>query len=136
MKRGVNVRSHIAFALAGVAICFVFCTAARSGDQQEIPSINGSVGSCSALFTVTDAAKKPIYDAKINVVIRYGFGGLHKTELQVGTNSDGKAKVIGLPEKSKKALEFRIRSGDLSKTVLINPSEKCESSVEVVLDGK
>ena len=85
---------------------------------------------------MTDAAKKPIYDAKINVVIRYGFGGLHKTELQVGTNSDGKAKVIGLPEKSKKALEFRIRSGDLSKTVMVNPSEKCASSVEVVLDGK
>ncbi len=120
----------------GVLLILIRAGAARADEKNEIPSVNGSVGSCSALFTVLDAAKKPIYDAKVSVTIHYGFAGLHKVDLLVGTNGDGKARVIGLPEKSKKPLEFRIRSGELSKTVEVDPTEKCESAVEVVLDGK
>jgi len=106
---------------------------ATAGDEPQVPVINGMAGACSANFTVTDSEKKPIYDAKIEVTIRYGFAGMHKSELQIGTNSDGKARVTGLPEKSKKPLEFRVSSGTLSKTVRINPTEKCDSSVDVVL---
>ncbi len=135
-RKDIKVKKVIAACACFVVLFVAFDRDLRAGDQPEIPSINGSVGSCSALFTVLDAAKKPIYDAKINVVIRYGFGGLHKVELQVGTNSDGKARVIGLPEKSKKPLEFHVRSGDLSKTVMVDATAKCESSVEVVLSGK
>ncbi len=103
----------------------------------EIPVVNGVLGSCSANFTVSDTAKKPIYDAKIDVVIHYGFLGLHKTELHVGTNSDGKARVAGLPERPKKPLEFDITKGTLSKTVLHDPFEKCDANLEVTLgDGK
>jgi hypothetical protein len=107
--------------------------AAPAAEEPEVPVINGMVGSCSANFTVLDAGKKPIYNAKIEVVIRHGFAGIRKSELQVGTNSEGKARVIGLPEKAKKALEFTVSSGSLSKTVLLNPQEKCTASVEVVL---
>ncbi len=133
MKKAIAVWSCSGLALIGTALVLVFGSVVVAAEKDEIPSVNGLVGSCSALFTVLDAAKKPIYDAKINVVIRYGFAGLHRTELQVGTNSDGKAKVIGLPEKAKKPLEFRVRSGELSKTVLVDPTLKCDSSVEVVL---
>jgi len=107
--------------------------AATDRDKPEVPVINGMAGSCSANFTVTDTDKKPIYNAKIEVVIRYGFVGMHKSELQIGTNSDGKARVTGLPEKVKKPLEFRVSSGSLFKTVPVNPTEKCDSSLEVVL---
>jgi hypothetical protein len=124
------------FVPAMVALVFILGAAAVAADKPEVPEINGMVGSCSANFTVTDTEKKPIYNAKIEVVIRYGFGGLHKSELQIGTNSEGKARVIGLPEKVKKPLEFRISSGPLSKTVLVNPTEKCDASVEVVLGAK
>jgi hypothetical protein len=121
-------------ATVAVSLLFPLGAAAAIADQKpEVPVINGMVGSCSANFTVTDSEKKPIYNAKINVIIRYGFLGLHKSELQIGTNSEGRARVTGLPDKVKKPLEFRISSGSLSKTVLVNPTEKCDSSVEVVL---
>jgi hypothetical protein len=107
--------------------------AALAAEEPEVPVINGMVGSCAANFTVLDAGKKPIYNAKIEVVLRHGFAGMRKSELQVGTNSEGKARVIGLPEKAKKDLEFKVSSGSLSKTVLINPQEKCTATVEVVL---
>jgi hypothetical protein len=116
-----------------MALFLNLAAAATAGDEPEVPVINGMAGSCSANFTVTDGEKKPIYDAKIEVIIRYGFVGMHKSELQIGTNSDGRARVTGLPEKAKKPLEFRVSSGSLSKTVRINPTEKCDSTVEVVL---
>ncbi len=116
-----------------IALALIPSPAALAVEEPEVPVINGMVGSCSAIFTVLDAGKKPIYNAKIEVTLRYGFGGFHKNELQIGTNSQGKARVTGLPEKVKKPLEFRVFSGSLSKTVLVNPQEKCASSVEVVL---
>ena len=118
------------------SLFFMAGGAVVAADASEVPVINGGVGSCSATFTVKDVDKKPIYNAKIEVVIRYGFLGLHKNELQIGTNSDGKARVIGLPEKVKKPLEFRISSGDLYSTVEVNPTIKCDSTLEVVLEAK
>jgi hypothetical protein len=115
-----------------VSLLVTFATAIAD-EKPEVPVINGMVGSCSVNFTVTDSDKKPIYNAKIDVIIRYGFRGFHKSELQIGTNSEGKARVIGLPDKVKKPLEFRVSSGTLSKTVPVNTTEKCDSSVEVVL---
>jgi hypothetical protein len=85
---------------------------------------------------VTDSEKKPIYNARIEVEIRYGALGLHKVELQVGTNGDGKARVIGLPEKRKKPLQFLISSGQLSKVVPLDPTAKCNAEIEVILGPK
>jgi len=53
-----------------------------------------------------------------------------------GTNSDGKARVIGLPDKVRKALEFQITNGSLSKTIMHNPSTKCGATIEVDLGTK
>jgi hypothetical protein len=104
-----------------------------AAQSPEVPVVDGHIGACSATFTVTDSQKKPVYDAKIDVAVRYGFAGLHKTELQVGTNSDGKARVAGLPERVKKPLEFVITKGSISKTVLVDPSKKCDGTIEVTL---
>ncbi len=103
---------------------------------QELPVVDGHLGSCTASFTVTDGQKKPIYDAKIDVTIRYGFLGLHRIELQVGTNSEGKARVAGIPERSKKAFEFRVSKGEAVKTIEYDPSTKCKASFDVVLATK
>jgi hypothetical protein len=124
------------FLLHGAALLFIFCTAAIAGDKPEVPEINGNAGSCSVSFTVTNSEHKPIYNAKIEVVIRYGAMGLHKSELQVGTNSDGKARVTGLPEKMKKPLEFSISSGEFSKKVTLEPKSKCHETFDVVLGTK
>jgi hypothetical protein len=109
---------------------------AALAEEQDIPTVDGHLGACSTLFTVLDAGSKPIYNARIMVDIRYGFLGLRKMSLEVGTNSDGKGRVAGLPEKSKNPLEFVITSGRLSKKTLINIAAKCNDSVEVKLGAQ
>ncbi len=123
-------------ALVGVALLLVLSGTAWPADEPEIPVVDGHLGSCTALFTVLGKDKKPVYDAKIDVVIHYGFLGLHKLELQVGTNSEGKAKVAGLIERPKQPLEFHIVRGAQSKTVLHDPAEKCNATIEVILGSE
>ena len=100
---------------------------------QEVPKIDGGVGACRADFTVRDGEKKPIYNAQISVQLRYGFMNMRKTDLQVGTNSDGKARFTGLPNFPKKPLAFHIKSGTVSKTVTDDPSTNCNAVYDVVL---
>ena len=112
--------------------------AARSPVQSpaqapEIPVVDGGLGSCQADFTVKDDSAKPIYNAKIHTTIKYGFFSKRKTELEVGTNSDGKARVTGLPNLPKKPLEFSIKSGTVSTTVTDDPSNNCKAVFDVTL---
>ena len=100
----------------------------------SVPVIKGDLGPCSADFTVLDSNNKPVYDAKIHVTILYGFMNKRKTDLEIGTNSDGKARIEGLPDKLKKPpLEFRIRGGDLGKTVAQDPATDCHATFNVQL---
>jgi len=105
-----------------------------ANNAPEVPVVDGGLGSCRADFTVKDEAGKPIYNAKIDVTLK--SGGLfsrRKTELEVGTNSDGKARFTGLPDSPKKPLEFQIKSGTVSKAVTDDPSTSCNAVYEVTL---
>ena len=116
------------------AVAFLaICGATTTANPADIPSVDGGVGSCRADFTVKDGASKPIYNAKIEVLLRYGFMNMRKTDLQVGTNSDGKARFTGLPNFPKKPLEFHIKSGTVSKTVTDDTSTNCNAIYDVVL---
>jgi hypothetical protein len=95
--------------------------------------VDGGLGSCRADFTVKDGSDKPIYNAKIHVLIRYGFLSKRKTELEVGTNSDGKARVTGLPNMPKKPLEFTIKSGTVERNIADDPSNDCHANFDVTL---
>jgi hypothetical protein len=100
----------------------------------DVPVIKGDLGPCSADFTVLDSSNKPLYDAKIEVRILYGLMNKRKLDLEIGTNSDGKARIEGLPDKLKKPpLEFRIRAGDSRKSVTQNPATDCHASFDVQL---
>jgi len=100
----------------------------------EVPIINGNLGPCTADFTILDSSDKPIYDAKIHVTILYGFMNKRKSDLEIGTNSDGKARFEGLPDKLKKPpLEFKVQSGDLSKYVKHDPATDCHPNFTVAL---
>jgi hypothetical protein len=99
----------------------------------EVPVIKGELGPCSADFTVSDSANKPLYDAKIHVTVRYGFMSKRKTDLEVGTNSDGKARIEGLPNKVKKPLEFQVRHEQLLKSLLHDPATECHANFTVAL---
>jgi hypothetical protein len=100
----------------------------------EVPVINGNLGPCTADFLVTDASNKPIYDAKIHVTILYGFMNKRRSDLEIGTNSDGKARFEGLPDKLKKPpLEFKVRSGEQTKSVMHDPAVECHANFTVAL---
>jgi len=115
--------------LAGAAFGHVLYAA-----PVDVPVIKGDLGPCSADFTVLDSNNKPVYDAKVHVTILYGFMNKRKSDLEIGTNSDGKARIEGLPDKLKKPpLEFRIRGGDLRKSVTQNPATDCHASFNVQL---
>jgi hypothetical protein len=100
----------------------------------DVPVIKGDLGPCSADFTVLDSTDKPVYDAKVHVTILYGFMNKRKTDLEIGTNSDGKARIEGLPDKLKKPpLEFKIRGGALQKSVTQDPATDCHAIFNVQL---
>jgi hypothetical protein len=116
------------------AIIFLaVCGGALAAQAPEVPFENGGIGPCRTDFTVKDGAGKPLYNAKINVVLKYGFMNLRKTELEVGTNSDGKARFTGLPNFPKKPLAFHIKSGTVSRTVTDDPRTDCNATFAVTL---
>lgn len=106
---------------------------AQQAPQVPVPVVNAELGPCYANFEVTDGGGKPLYDAKIHVLIRYGFLSKRKMDLEVGTNSDGKARVTGLPQELKKNPVFRISYGGQSRSVQYDPATNCHASYNIAL---
>ena len=105
-----------------------------AGNPADVPSVSGGLGPCTADFIVVDASNKPIFDAKIHTAVKYGFMSKRDTDLEIGTDSDGKARIEGLPDKLKKPpMEFTIRSGDLTKSVTNDPAANCHPTFNVTL---
>ena len=102
-------------------------------DQPKVATVDAGIGSCKASFSVKDGAGKPIYNSKISVLIKYGFMNLRQTDLEAYTNVEGQARFTGLPNLSKKPLEFNVSSGTVSKTVTDDPVEKCDAVFDVTL---
>lgn len=112
---------------------FAPCAPLLANNLPQVPVVDGKVGSCQADFTVKDEAGKPIYNATIKVTLRYGIFNKRRMDLEIGTNSDGKARIIGLPDSPKKPLEFQIKSGTVSKSISDDPSTNCNAVYEVTL---
>ena len=98
----------------------------------ELPILHARLGDCSADFTVKDADGKPIYNATIVVRVRYGFMNVKRMDLEIGTNSDGKARVDTLPSKAK-PMVYEITKGDLKTTVEQDLAKTCKGTYDVVL---
>ena len=135
-------RMWLAVSLASLLVVSISTFAASSSlkpqgqDPADIPIVKGGAGACTADFVVTDASGKGIYDAKIHILIQYRFLALHKLDLTVGTNYQGKARMEGLPEQIKRTAEFKISHGDQSKTVPYDPLDNCHPRNEVTLGDK
>jgi len=119
--------------MAAIALLLIAGLGLPTAKAAEVPVIKGELGPCTADFTVTDSANKPLYNAKIHVTVRYGFLSKRKTDLEVGTNNDGKARVEGLPDKVKKPLEFQVRHEQLLKSLLHDPATECHANFTVAL---
>lgn len=98
-----------------------------------VTEISADLGPCSAEFHVTDMAGNPLYNAKVHTVIRYGFLSKRKLELDAGTNADGRARFIKLPETLKKPVEFTITNGVDTATRNFSPATDCQASFNVPL---
>jgi hypothetical protein len=108
----------------------------QAPNSADVPVAKGDAGPCSADFVVSDPPGKGVYDAKISIQIKYGFMGLHKLDLTVGTNFEGKARIEGLPEQIKGSAEFKISHGNQNKTVTYDPTDNCHPRHEVTLGEK
>jgi hypothetical protein len=95
--------------------------------------ISADLGGCSALITVTDAAGKPIFNAKVSTRIHYGFMAAKKIDLEAYTSANGQVKVNHLPEVPKKPIFFYVSKGDLLETVEFTPDVHCRASYDVKL---
>jgi hypothetical protein len=105
-------------------------------DPKSVPVVDGGIGACTADFTVTDAAGAPVYAAKINVHIAYGFMYARKLDLEVGTNSNGKARFTGLPERVKHGLYFEASEGNRTAEAFDDPATTCKAQFTVALRKK
>jgi hypothetical protein len=125
----------LAFSLLSTGLLLP-ANADSKSDSKTIPVIDGGIGPCSADFTVTDASGAPVYDTKVRVHIEYGFMGLHKLDLEVGTNIDGKARFEGLPAKTKRGLLFQAVQGDREGSAFDDPANTCKGQFAIALESK
>jgi len=122
--------------LLSVPVRVISQTGTGSVDPKAIPSIDGSIGPCSADFTITDPSGAPVYAAKISVHIAYGFMNVRRLDLELGTNSQGKARFIGLPDRLKHGVYFHASEGDRTGEAFDDPANTCKAEFTIKLEKK
>jgi hypothetical protein len=106
--------------------------APQARTPQEVPVLKANLGGCSADFVVRGADVQPVYNATIHVRVRYGFMSLKRSDLEIGTNADGKARIEGLPSKAK-PLAYDIRKDAAAAAVTQDVEAMCNASFDVAL---
>jgi len=81
---------------------------------------------------VKDAEGKPVYAALVHVRVRYGFAGVKRADLEVGTSSEGKARIEGLPDKAK-PMTYEIAKEEKKTEVAQDVSSTCHATLDVTL---
>lgn len=89
-------------------------------------------GDCSADFTVNDPEGKPVYAATVHVRVRYGLWGVKRADLEIGTDSNGKARIEGLPRKAK-PLIYDVDKDGKKGVAEQNVAEMCHATFEISL---
>ena len=131
-----------ALAIFRLALAFLAVSAALSQtstpatDPHAIPTMDGGIGLCSADLTITDSAGTPLYAAQVKVHIAYGFLNVRKLDLEQGTNIDGKARFIGLPDRIKHGLYFRASEGNRTGEAFDDPASTCKAQFTIALREK
>jgi hypothetical protein len=98
-----------------------------------VPVLDGGIGPCSAEFQVTGSDSKPIYNAQVHTLIKYGAFGVRKLDLAGSTNVDGKIKFTGLPDVNKRPVSFDIKQGEKTAQRAFEPGVNCHPVFAVIL---
>jgi hypothetical protein len=125
-------RVEVSYATDMLLIAAIVLTLAQSANPQDVPVLKANLGNCSADFVVRGADGQPVYNATIHVRVRYGFMSLKRSDLEIGTNADGKARIEGLPSKAK-PLAYDIRKDAAAAAVMQDVDEMCHASFNVAL---
>src|SRR3954469_17990881 len=104
----------------------------QASAPQEVPVLKANLGDCAADFTVRGAGGQPVYNATIHVRVRYGFMNVKRSDLEIGTNADGKARIEGLPSKAK-PLAYKIRKDNADGAATQDVEAMCTASFDVAL---
>ena len=138
MDTSVKISTHGGLAVLLCAFIFIFggSSVSQSQTAPDVAVVNGEAGPCTADFVVTDKIGKGIYDAKIRIQLKYGFGGFHRLDAIAGTNFDGKVRFEGLPEQIKGTAGFEVTKAGQSKNVPYDPQADCHPRHEVTLGEK
>ena len=108
----------------------------QANPSEKVPEISGNLGGCSVEIHVIDSAGKPVYGAQVSVHIRYGFGGFHRLDLQVGTNSDGFTRFVGLTERARMPLSFYADYHDRETVVPVDLRQNCHQKQDAAIPDK
>ena len=103
-------------------------------EGQPMAVVDGGLGPCSVEFKVTDGNGKPIDNASVRLHFAYGFMGVKRLDLEAATNTEGKARFTGLPEKAKKGLFFQASKGDREGAAYYDPAKNCKGQHTIVLE--
>jgi hypothetical protein len=109
---------------------------AQANPAEKVPEINGNLGACSVEIRVIDSAGKPVYGAQVSVHIRYGFGGFHRLDLQVGSNPDGLARFVGLTERARMPLSFYADYHGRETVVPVDLRQNCHQKQDAAIPDK
>jgi hypothetical protein len=104
--------------------------------NQKVPEISGNLGDCSVQIRVIDSAGKPVYGAQVSVHIRYGFGGFHRLDLQIGTNTEGLARFVGLSERARMPLSFYADYQGRETVVPVDLRQNCHQKQDAAIPDK
>ena len=107
--------------------------ATKAPDATAMAVLDGGIGPCSAEFHVTDGKSKPVYNAQVHTLIKYGAFGIRKLDLQGSTNFEGKLKFTGLPDVNKRPIFFDITQGSKTAQRTFEPGTNCHPVFEVIL---
>jgi hypothetical protein len=133
LRRKLDFYSLLLAAIAFLAGAPFLHAVDNPADPHAVPVINADLGSCSMEFTIKDSAGKPVYAAKVKVHIAYGFASAHKLDLEVGTNSDGKARFEGLPAKVKRPLRYEAFEGERQGMAVYDPADNCKAEHDMTI---
>ena len=136
MRKTISAIAALAVLISSATL--LFATQAQqpapAQPSEEIPVTDGGSGSCWIDLTVTDSSSKPVYAARIDVHLEYGFAGAHKLDMGVYTNSQGKARFTGIPLKVRKPpIEFHAKKDDLIGLATMDPMTECQARHDIVL---
>ena len=114
-----------------VAVAVLAQTPQKPADVTLMKAALG--GSCSADFSVKNAAGKPIVGASVHVKLRYGFAGVKRADLEVETSPAGKVRFEGFLDKAK-PMTYDVTKDDLKAAVTQDVSTTCHATFDVVLN--